>query len=193
MSVFGPTNLAGVDLTEPALRRSRGEGGSPDSIAAGVTRDQWQHFLDFYRPIEDKVLESAMQTDFTAEGDTAGSTAASSVNASKGSLARSLSRSGVALSAEERTAVNRRQQNTLTRAVGRAENTTRRGLKDSRANLLAGVVGIGRGVSTTAQSGMQSVADLAAQREQYNRSASAAAHNNNVSTAASLAALLIAF
>lgn len=166
---------------------------SPDAAAAAISRDQWQHFLDFYRPIEDEVLKSAMQTDFTAEGDKAGATAASSVNASKGSLARSLSRSGASLSAEERTAVSRRQQNSLTRAVGRAENTTRRGLKDSRANMLASIVGIGSGVSNSASGGMQSVADMAAQREAQYQGQKSAASSANLSAAASAAALLIAF
>jgi hypothetical protein len=166
---------------------------STDNSAAGITRDQWQHFLDFYKPIEDEVLKSAMQTDFTTEGNKAGQTAAAGVNASRGSLARSLSRSGVALSAEERTAVSRRQQNTLTRSVAQAENTTRRGLKDSRANLLAGVVGIGRGVSNSASSGMQSVADMAAAREAQHKQQKSAASATNLSAAASAASLLISF
>lgn len=167
--------------------------GPSGTSAADITRDQWQHFLDFYKPLEDEMLKKAMQTDFTAEGDKAGATAAASVNASKGSLARSLSRSGASLSAEERTAVNRRQQNTLTRSVARAENTTRRGLKDSRANMLAEVVGIGRGVSNSASGGMQSVADMAAARESNYQRQRSQATSTNLSAAASAAALLIAF
>jgi len=183
-----------LGMTDQANERRYGSSAGArdvDSKAAAVTRDQWQHFLDFYRPMEEKVLESAMQTDFTTEGDEAGRTAASSVNASKGSLARSLSRSGVSLTAEERTAVQRRQQNTLTRSVARAENTTRRGLKDSRANLLAGIVGVGRGVSTTAMSGMQSVADMAAQRQASNDALKQAQQSSNAQTGATVASAII--
>ena len=167
--------------------------GSPDATAAAVTRDQWQHFLDFYRPLEDQILQEAQQTDFTQEGDEAGATAASSVNASRGSLARSLSRAGTSLTAEEQRAVSRRQQGALTKAVGRAENTTRRGLKDSRAQLLGQIVGIGKGVSNTANAGLQNVADLAAQREALHQQQRAQARNSNIGTGASLAALAIAF
>jgi len=184
-----------LGMTDAANERRYGTGKGAkalDARAAAVTRDQWQHFLDFYRPIEEQVLEAAMQTDFTAEGDEAGATAASSVNASRGSLARNLSRSGVALTAEERTGVRRRQQNTLTRAVGRAENTTRRGLKDSRANLLAGIVGAGRGVSTTATGGMQSVADMAAARKSSNDALQAQQQASNTQAGATIASAIIA-
>ena len=167
--------------------------GSPDATAAAVTRDQWQHFLDFYRPLEDQILQEAQQTDFTAEGDKAGATAASSVNASRGSLARSLSRAGTSLTAEEQSAVSRRQQGSLTKAVARAENTTRRGLKDTRGQLLGQIVGIGRGVSNTATSGLNNVADLAAQREALHQQQQAQARASNLGTGASLAALAIAF
>lgn len=166
---------------------------NPDAIAAGVTRDQWQNFLEFYRPLEDKILKQAQQTDFTAEGDKAGATAAAGIGASRGSLARSLSRSGSSLTAEEQRAVRRRQQSSLVKAVSRAENTTRRGLKDSRGQLLAQIVGIGRGVANTATSGLQNVADLAAQREALFIQQRSQATNANLSTAASAAALAISF
>ena len=171
---------------------ARAAGGTPDEISANITRSQWQHFLDTYRPVEDDVLRSAMQTDFTSEGDEAGQTAIAGVNASRGSLARSLSRSGSQLTGEERAAVGRRTDLSLAKSAARAENTTRRGLSDSRTDLLQGVVNIGRGVSSTSQAGLQSVADLAAQREAQYKQQRAAATSTNISAAASAAALLIA-
>jgi hypothetical protein len=166
-------------------------GGVTD--AAGVTRAQWQHFLDTYRPVEDEVLRRAMDSDFTKEGDAAGQTAAAGVNASRGILARNLSRSGVSLSAEERAALSRRTGSTLTRAVARAENTTRRAGAENRSNLLRGIVNIGRGVATSATGGLQSVADMAAQRESLHQQQRAQASSTNLSAAASAAAMLIAF
>jgi hypothetical protein len=166
--------------------------GTPDERLAAITRDQWQNFLDFYRPIEDEVLRSAMQTDFTAEGDKAGATAASAANASKGSLARTLSRAGTSLSAEESAAVNRRHASSLTRSVAQAENTTRRGMSDSRTNLLAGMVGVGRGVSDSATSGLTTSANLSTARQAQLDRQSAQAHNTNVSGGATLAAAIIA-
>ena len=160
--------------------------------AADLTRAQWQYFLDFYRPLEEATLAEALRTDFSAEGDEAGLTAAAGVRSGRGLLERNLSRQGVALTSEERAALNRRTGSTLTKSVARAENTTRRQLSDSRTNLLRGAVEIGRGVATTASQGLNSVADMAAQREALYQQQKAAATSTNISTISSLAALAIA-
>ena len=184
-----PEDDYGLRIIAPKKAKRR----AIDSRLAAITRDKWQHFLDFYRPIEDQVLEAAMQTDFTAEGDTAGKTAAAGVQSSRGSLARTLSRSGTSLSAEERTAVNRRHNTSLTRATARAENVTRRSLKETRTNLLAGMVGIGRGVSSTATGGLNTVADLGTARALQGRATSAQTNATNTQAGATLAAAIIAY
>lgn len=165
---------------------------NPDNVAGRITRAQWQHFLDTYRPVEEQALARAMQTDFSAEGDEAGATARTTAQAAKGMLERNLSRSGGQLTAEERAAVNRRQNLASTRAEGRAENTTRRGLADSRKDLLAQAVSIGRGVANTATAGTQSVADMAAARESQYQQQRAQTNSTNLSMAATAAALLFA-
>jgi len=186
-----------VSLGEDIAARTSGSqfrtssGGTPDQISANITRSQWQHFLDTYRPVEDDILKSAMQTDFTSEGDKAGAEAGASVTASRGTLARNLSRAGSSLSGEERSALGRRTDLSLTKAVGRAENTTRRTLNDTRTQLLSSMVGIGNQVANTASAGSQSVADMAAQREMQYKQQKTAAHNQNMSMAASAAAMLI--
>jgi hypothetical protein len=186
------------DLARSAGDRTRSSGqvfvggSNPDQTAAAITRSQWQHFLDTYRPVEDEVLRQAMQTDFTAEGDEAGRTATTSIAASRGTLARNLSRAGTSLTGEERAAVGRRQNLSLAKASARAENTTRRGLSTSRENLLAGIVGIGRGVAQTASFGAQSVADMAAQRDQLYESQKSRTDATNISSATTLAGLLMA-
>jgi len=166
-------------------------GGNPDQIAAGITRDQWQHFLDTYRPVEDDILATALSTDFSAQGDEAGATAGQSVAAAAGQAERNISRSGATLTTEERAAINRRRGLSKSKAVGRAENTTRRGLADSRTNLIAQLVGIGRGVANTASAGTQSVADMANARELSYQNQRDRTNSSNVSSAATAAALLI--
>ena len=166
-------------------------GGVTD--AAGITRDQWQHFLETYRPVEEDVLRSAMQTDFQAEGDEAGRLAAASSRASRGILARNLRRVGTSLTGEERSALARRQNIGETLGRARAENTTRRGLSDSRTNLLASIVGIGRGVANTASAGLHSVADMAGQREALHRAQKEQTRATNLSMGAQAAALALAF
>lgn len=174
-------------------QRSTVTPNNPDATAARITREQWQHFLDTYRPVEEQALARAIQTDFTTEGNEAGATARSTAQAAKGMLARSMSRSGAQLTAEERTAVARRQNLSMTKAEGRAENTTRRGLSDSRTQLLAESVSIGRGVMNTASAGAQSVADMAAQRELQHQQQKTATQNANMSMAATAAALMISW
>ncbi len=187
-----PIPSAFFDGNRDGLTRSTTTGGTPDSIAAGITRDQWQHFLDTYRPVEDDILRTALSTDFSAQGDEAGATAGRSVAAAAGAAERNISRSGAQLTGEERSAIGRRRSLSVSKAVGRAENTTRRGLADTRTNLIAQLVGIGRGVAQTAAAGSQSVADQAAQRESLFQSQRSRTSQGNLSTAASAAALLIA-
>ena len=160
--------------------------------AASLTRAQWQYFLDFYRPMEQETIREAMRTDFSKEGDQAGLTAAAGVRAGEGILQRNLSRRGAQLTAEEQAALSRRTGSTLAKATARAENTTRRGLSDSRTNLLRGAVEIGRGVANTASFGLNAAADMAAQREMAYQQQKSAASSFNISTAASLAGLAFA-
>lgn len=176
-----------------AAQTSQNSSGSGVSDAAGITRAQWANFLETYRPVEDEVLRTAMDRDLTQEGDAAGQTAAAGVNASRGVLSRNLSRSGASLTAEERAALGRRTGSTLAKSISQAENTTRRGLREHRTDLLRGAVNIGRGVSATASGALQSVADMAAQREATYQQQRAQAHGTNASAGATAAGLLIAF
>ena len=185
------TKKGDPNSSSPISRAIYGANNSPDAISANITRENWQHFLDEYRPVEEQMLKSAMQTDFSSEGDKAGAEAGASVMASRGTLARNLSRAGTRLNAEEQSAMGRRTDLAKTKAVGRAENTTRRTLTDTRTELLSNLVNIGRGVSNSAASGMNSVAGMAAQREAQYQQSKTANHNQNMSMAASAAAMLI--
>lgn len=163
----------------------------PDAKMAQITREQWQHFLDTYRPVETEVLESAMSTDFSQQGDEAGQLVSQSLSAAAGTLSRNLRRTGTAVSADDRKALARRAELAKTRGVARAENTTRRTLSDSRTNILAQLVGVGRGVSQTASMGMNAAAGMQAQREALGIQHRAQAKNQNMSMAASAAMLLM--
>lgn len=174
------------------VRRSE-RGSQPVTDIAGVTRAEWQRFLDFYRPLEDKVLDAAMQTDFTEEGNQASRTARASLQSAQGSLSRELRRRGVTLTADEQAAFRRRAGVNLSRNAARAENTTRRSLYDNQTNLLADIVGIGRGVSQTARGGLSAVADMNAQRQMFNDQSRSRARAGFVSTLATGASLAIAF
>lgn len=190
-AIFDPGNILGFGGESKRSKKARKAQKRIDEQLANITRDQFQHFLDFYRPIEEAALKDAMRTDFTTEGDDAGKTAAAGVRSSAGTLARNLSRSGLNLTSEESEAVRRRRSLNTTRSVAGAENTTRRGLADSRTNLLAEIIGIGRGVSATATGGLQNVADLSAARLSSIQNMEAQAQSTRTATGASIASAII--
>lgn len=189
MQTINPEHIEAVDAR---LSEKRAQ-SSGVKTAAGVTRAQWQHFLSVYKPLEDQVLQRAMQTDFTAEGNQAGTTAVAGLASAAGTYERNLRRSGARLTSEERAALDRRQSLSRTRGQAGAENLTRRTLSTQRTDMLADIVGIGRGVARTAAGGMNTVADLEAQRAIYNEQAKAAQHSQNLSMFATAAAYGIMF
>jgi hypothetical protein len=158
---------------------------------ANITRDQWNNFLDVYKPVETDLVSQALQTDFSTEGDEAGQDAAAGVRASQGMLARNLSRMGTSMTPEQAAAVRRRANLQSTKATAKAENTTRRTLSDSRTNLLAGLVGVGRGVATGASAGFNSAANNAANTEMMLNQGAAQAQATNIASASALTAALI--
>jgi hypothetical protein len=181
-----PLGLFGGGSNEGSRRRQ-----ALESRSAQLTRSQWQHFLDVYRPVEQDLLRQAMQTDFSKEGDEAGQMAAASLRSSQGTLSRNLSRVGASMTPEEAAAVRRRANLSMGRATAGAENTARRTLSDTRTNLLRGIVGIGRGVATSATGGIQNAADNAAQQEMALAQGRQNAQNTTLAAGASLAAALI--
>lgn len=194
------------DRMDPAVR-DRLFGGDPNKMPTGlgasgrrawlegkqaeITRAQWQQFQQLYAPLQKDLIAKAMQTDFSVEGDQAGMDAAASAQAARGTLARNMSRLGTRMTAEQAEAVRRRSQLGLTKGVAQAENTTRRGLYDSRGNLLAGITALGQGHATGAMSGFNAAANNAASQEMALNAGAAAAHNTNVGMGMSALALLM--
>ena len=172
-------------------------GGIPRGLSAGgrrqwlenrqasITRDQWQNFLDVYRPVEEELLRKATQTDFSAEGDEAGQDARAGAAAGRGMLARNLSRLGTRMTPEQAEAVRRRSQLAESKGVAGAENTTRRNLYDSRNNLLAGLVSVGQQAARGASAGFNAAANNAAGQEMALEQGKAAARNTNMAMGAS--------
>lgn len=161
-----------------------------DRKISNFTRSQWQHWMDSYQPMEQDLLNRAMQTDFSKEGDEAGQDAAAGVRASQGMLARNMSRMGSSMTPEQAAAVRRRSNLDMTKATGQAENTTRRTLSDTRTNLLVGLSNVGRQVAAGAMSGYQSAAGNAANTEMMLNQSRANANAQNMQTVMSLASLM---
>lgn len=162
-----------------------------ENTQAAITRSQWQNFLQNYRPVEEDLIARAMQTDFSAEGDEAGQTARVAAATGRGMLARNMSRLGTRMTAEQADAVRRRSQLGESKAVAGAENATRRTLYDSRGNLLAGLVNVGRQAASGVQAGYGAMANNAASTEMMLNQGAAAANSTNMSMAMSLASLMI--
>lgn len=163
----------------------------PSEISSQVTRAQWQDYQERYVPRELEALGIATDMDFTEEGDRAGATAARQQSLAAGAFTRQLGRQNVQLTDAQKAGLSRRRMFGQSQAVAGAENVTRRGLKDRNVNALADMVAIGRGIQNTAAGGLQSAANMQAQRDEAGRQMKAQQRAQMFQTAGTLGALAI--
>lgn len=189
----GADRPTGGSFANTTIRRAVDEATQgPDAKAAAITRQQWDHFRQFYGPLETRAIREAMRTDFSAEADEASLGVRAASAAGQGMTARSVRRArGSGLTAEERQAVERRRAIQMTSSSANVENRTRRDLSESRQQLLANIVGIGRGVQQTASSGLAGAANLATQRQMQYDAQRSAYRQSQMATLGSAAALLL--
>jgi len=141
-----------------------------DKAAAYVTRAEWTEYQDRYIPNEQAALKEIMRTDFSAEMNQAENVANTQTAVAQGTLGRRLSDSGITLNDRQKESIARRQSIGASTNVAAARNTTGRNMKLRNLNALGEMVGIGRGIATTAQKGLAQASGL-----QTNRQASDAA------------------
>lgn len=162
-----------------------------DEALAQITRDDFANFEEVFAPLEKQVLDIAINRDFSKEGDEAGVRAKEGLAASSRAFERTLSRQNVGLTAEQRKGLARRTDLAKARSSAGAENVTRRGLEKRNINLLANLINIGRGIATSATSGLNTAAGLAQSRKLANDAASTAATNQIIGGIGTIAAFLI--
>lgn len=166
---------------------------NPDKAQGKLIEAQWQDFLKRYAPIEQELLGRLQNFDFTQEARDAGGQVAGAFDRQAGGLDRNLSRFGLSADAAQQGA----SQDTLERnralGIAGAENMTRRGMRDRNLELMNIMAGHGKGIASSALSGMGQAGAMAAQRKQIGDQAAAANTQSMIGGAASGAMMGSAF
>jgi hypothetical protein len=133
---------------------------------AKISREQWDHWQQTYKPVEERLLSEHKNFDLNAANNLANvdTHLGQSLGASRGIMGRNLDRYQ-ALQPRGTQAVNDRLDN-MTLALGSADgrNRSRLAALDRKAELLSGLNAIGMGASQMATNTYGNVAGLAQQR-----------------------------
>ena len=152
---------------------------NPDAASAAMTRAQWDQYVRDFVPVENELLGKANSTGWIERAaDQAGDTVRASAGQAASSLADTLQRRGAVMTDAQRKSVARRQDIQTSLDASTAENTTRRDLRDTRTNLVADTLAVGRGIQKTASSATDTAAGLAGQRAAAGRANSASTKQN---------------
>ena len=163
----------------------------PDRVAAAVSRQEFQHYLDTYKPIEIDTLKEAQRTDFKEEGDRASNTFSRQIALSDAAFNRNLSRTNTTLTAEEQTGLDRRRSISRTADRAGTENVTRRNLSTRNINTLGEMLAVGRGIQNSAAGGLGNAAQMQGQRDAANSQMKSQRRAQQIQTLGMLAAAVI--
>jgi len=163
---------------------------SADSIAAGVTREEWDWYQKNIVPMMQEQITNLSAT--SSIGANVADTQQAMTTA-KESQARNLARYGGQLSSSQQTALTRAQSLGQSANMAGAANNTRLGLIDRKTQGLGNMLATIQGVSASAQSGLNNAASMAAQREGNNAALKAQQKAQNMQMLGTLGAAAIMF
>jgi len=124
---------------------------------AQIAEDQYQNYLNFYTPIEDKAFEYLYSTEQqAADVNRAGEYAGKAFDAMQGANARNLNRYGISPSAEMRSNMESDRARSKTLAVIDTKNRAREAVQARVDRLSEDMVNIGKGVQRGADQTMNS-------------------------------------
>lgn len=163
----------------------------PMNAQGALTRAQWDDYLARYAPLEDQLIRF-VTSDSSKEVEQAGQYAALGSAAAQGALTRDTERRGLVVTPEQAAAAaNQSKLQGALDMVG-AKNTATRTIADRNFAIQGNLVGMGRGVATTASESLTGAAGLSASREAANNAAAAAGKAQNMQSVGTLAGLGIA-
>lgn len=164
--------------------------GDPNSTLAAVSRQQQEQYRALYVPVEDAAIASLRDTSII---DDAAKRVAdtSSIGQAKQRAAREAARYGFRRTAAQNAVAD--NDLALNKATGDAGimNEARLNQFDRNTGFRNELINIGRGLSSEAMNGLGTSAEMQTNRENANRTASAAASAQNTQMLASAAALAI--
>lgn len=168
----------------------------PRGAQAAITRGQWDIFQKTFKPQEDAAI-SELLADSEPHAQKAGEAVEKSYAGLGGMRERMLSRYGMRAEGDVAESLGRRDSLMRGLDVSRAENDARDSLEERRVEGLGQMLGVMRGVSTSASQNSSAAAGMASQRDlagQQNAAQARAAKQSTYGTVAGLGlAAAIAF
>ena len=104
-----------------------------------------------------------------------------------------MGRTGASMTADQRRAAGNATGLAQARAIGTAENTTRRAIQERNIEGIGTMIGIGRGIQGSVNRDMGAAAGMQNARNQAHAGAKAAHKQNMISTGVAAAGLAVAF
>jgi len=143
-----------------------GDNRSADQIRADITQAEWDDYQSTFVPIQNDLIDQVTgQADVNNSADRAGSRVAGGFAGLAGRNNRDFGRTGLTPTKDQKTSIKRNAGLSSVLAKSTVENTTRRTVDERNTNALAGLVGLGRGVSTSASGAADAAAGAEADRE----------------------------
>jgi hypothetical protein len=161
----------------------------PDATYAQMTRDDYNRYVQDYRPFEEKLLNQA-QTDTTLI-DSARENSEIASGLMTGVVARNAERYGTNLTPAQLQEQARSLDRANTLGAAQSINDARIAQKETNQAAIADLVNIGQGVNRSSLSQMQGAAQSATQRKNAYDSAKAASKAQTYSTIGGLASAAI--
>lgn len=160
---------------------------NPEAAQAKLLDVQREDFNARYRPLEEAAIAEYMKSPEEA-AQRAGAAAGSPFGRAMGMSARSLGRRGAQMSGDQRSAVQSSLGLAKARAVGTAENTMRRDVRDRNTEGLGTMISIGKDISGGVNRDMGQAGAMSTQRSQAHKNAKQAHSQNLMGSALGLAA-----
>lgn len=147
----------GLPLLDPNAEK-------PDKNQAAIIKARWEDWLKRFKPLEDDLFEKLFAP-ISKSADRAGEQVSQSYAASAQDRDAGLRRAGMATSDDAAQAMAKVSALNRARDIATAKNTTRRGLVESRMNMMGDLMGIGRGIAGSSQDSLASASSSQAARE----------------------------
>ena len=165
---------------------------NPEDAQAKLIEIQREDFNARYRPLEEAAIAEYMKSPEQA-AQRAGGIAGQGFANAQGMSQRALGRQGASMTSDQLRASGASTGLAQARAVGTAENTTRRAITDRNIEGIGTMIGIGRGIQGSVNSGMDGAAGMQTARNQAHAGAKAAHKQNMIGTGVAVAGLAAAF
>lgn len=139
-----------------------------DQIQADITRAQWEDFQERYIPVENDLLALASTSSANAAADDSGNYMERAFANTTGQLGRQNQGLGAPVSARTQAAMDRQTDVAKASGIATAENLTRRAVDERNLNLMGDIIGIGKGINSSASNMANQAGGLATQRKLAN-------------------------